>query len=212
MENIPELQFTQKKVDSFNFSEKRLWATLCFRLGMLLTQSGLTSLHKRGSPLMEKLLKCFNQEKRHPDTTTAPQKCINLCRIAISVKVEPNPNAARLLVGIEEAKYESIERQVDDIVVINNNISSTLRGLLTMMDPHGRNRFFIVLSSPDDYLSSTPLESAYYWSLSCNSALNGYLQFMGDTGEYTIKCNKLLPGRLFWKSDERKSDESDELI
>ncbi len=85
-------------LDSFDVVEQRLWATLCFRLGVLLTEYGLTSLHQRGNHLTEELLKRFNQEKGHADTKTALVNCIDLCKVAITDK-QVNPNAARLLVG-----------------------------------------------------------------------------------------------------------------
>ena len=87
----------------------------------------------------------------------------------------PNPNTARLMVGIEEEEFESIERQVNDIVVIDNRITSSLRTLLDANDPNfpvysAGQTLFLNLLQETDFLSSTPLEAAYCWSLSCISS------------------------------------------
>ena len=42
--------------------ERRMWATLVFRLGMKLTQLGLTGLHARSDVKVKQLLKDFDEK------------------------------------------------------------------------------------------------------------------------------------------------------
>ena len=210
MKNFPELEFPQEKLDSFNADEKRLWSTLCFRLGMWLTVNGISQLHQRGKcsiPSDEhmQLLKQFNQEKGHTNKTKALKNCIDLCRIKVGTYLDNNPNAIRLLMGFLDSEYDNIVRQVDDVVVIpGERISSGLRKLLTMTDPNfpvydsGHNLFTRQLTSVDhDLLAHTPLQAAYYWTVSCESSLNGKIQFIEGANAFFIKCKQLKAGRLF---------------
>ena len=139
------------------------------------------------------------------------QALINCTQVCKFPKYErPNPNAARLLVGIADVDSDTIERQVYNVVVVGNIISCSLPELIGMCDPnvtvhyHGRNRFVKTLLSPD-YLSGTPLEAAYSWTLSCASALKNGLDF--NNTRFAIKCNALRPGRLF--SDTETSNHND---
>lgn len=56
-------------------------------------------------------------------------------------------------------------------------------------------RLFCGCVEGSDLLSSKPLECAYFWALSCRSAVNGQVKFLRD--RFFIKCDKLVPGRLF---------------
>ena len=182
---------------------KRLWATLLLRLGIKLTENGLINLHKRVNIETMTLLKNFQSMAHIENTTEALKKCIELCAIKLP---EPfsNLNAAKMLVGVKESDMESIERQVSDIVLIDDRVSCSLNCLLTMSDPMyyaynaGRIRLFQVLMR-DDYLSQTPLEAAYSWSICCTSAVVGQLEFLNKS--FKIKCENLLPGRLFPQDD-----------
>ena len=198
---VEELRFPHSH-DSFNREQKRLWVTLCFRLGMKLTEIGLLLLHKRGDENTNNLLQEFEERASHADATEALKKCIQLCTICDVKATEENKNAARLLLGIPEKNIEPIERQVSNIFIVDGSVSCSLMHLLTMEDPEykvysvGRRRFMHMLTA-QDYLSHTPLESAYNWSLSCLSAVKESLTFLNDSTEYMIKCKRLLPGRLF---------------
>ncbi len=82
MQEIEELQFPHSQ-DSFNGEQKQLWATLRFRLGMKLTECGLTNFHKHGNVNADQLLQKFKSEASHTDTTEALEKCIQLCTIQV---------------------------------------------------------------------------------------------------------------------------------
>ena len=79
-------------------------------------------------------------------------------------------------------------------------LTTSLETLLSMRDPNfevyneGRIKFKSMLSQ-DDFLSSTPLEAAYTWTLSTTSAIEGVLAF--HECEFTITCNELDSARLF---------------
>ncbi len=47
------------------------------------------------------LLQKFKSEASHTDTTEALEKCIQLCTIQVGRRTT-NPNAAKLLLGVEE--------------------------------------------------------------------------------------------------------------
>merc|ERR1711974_239328 len=53
-------------------------------------------------------------------------------------------------------------------------------------------------------LSSTPLEVAYAWTLSCSFALYNGLKLGSKL--YQFHCRKLLPGRIFEKTDKSNYD------
>jgi len=79
-------------------------------------------------------------------------------------------------------------------------LSTSLSNLLSWTDPkisvfNEGNALFSLMLTDEDYLSATPLEAAYIWSLSSKSALGGGLKF--PHSYFTIKCKKLLSARLF---------------
>ena len=204
MQEIGELRFPHSQ-DNFNRNQKRLWATLCFRLGMKLTECALISFHSRADVEVEQLLQNFKEAAGHTDTMEALKKCIELCTIRMAYDPEEDSNAIKLLLGVEEKNVKYLERQIQDLVVLESkNVTSSLQRLLNIYDPNykvyskGRDRFATMLMS-DDYLSKTPLEAAYYWSLSCRSAVRGQLVLRMKNGfkAFEIKCKDLVPGRLF---------------
>lgn len=76
--------------------------TVTAKVGLTSSRQSLASILHTNS---------FNQEKGHTDTKTALVNCIDLCKVAITDEPveEVNPNTARLLVGIKEEKYDTIE-------------------------------------------------------------------------------------------------------
>ena len=208
MQEIDELRFPHSQ-DNFNRNQKRLWATLCFRLGLKLQECGLISLHSRANIKAERLLQNFKEAAGHPDTMEALKKCIELCTIRMEHEPKEDPNAIKLLLGVEDAEVEDIERQIrDPIVLESEKMTSSLQCLLNMSDPNyevyskGCDHFATMLLS-DDYLSNTPLEAAYHWSLSCRSAVTGQLglRMKNRYKVFKIKCKDLVPGRLFPQHD-----------
>jgi hypothetical protein len=205
MKEIPELNYPQ---DEFNREERRKWATLVFRLGMKLTQLGLTGLHKRSDPRVKQLLKDFNEKKR---TKFALENCNALCKVALDRNINVNTNASKLLVGLPEKGLEDFERQVNHLVLVGSYFTSSLNELLTMSDPNvpvysdGLIRFRRVLKG-DDCLSDTPLEAAYTWVLSSCSALTGNLTFAHKA--FKFSANHSLASRIFPGTDNTEYDKT----
>ena len=208
MQEIGELRFPHSQ-DNFNRNQKQLWATLCFRLGMKLQECGLISLHSRANIKAERLLQNFKEAAGHPDTTKALKKCIELCSIKIK-NPKKDPNAIKLLLGVEDKEVEKLERQVEDLLCLENeHLTSSLEHLLNVLDSNyeiydkGRIHFANVLRL-NDYLSNTPLEAMYCWSLSCRSAVSRELVFTTENAghkAFQIECKDLVPGRLFPQHD-----------
>ena len=199
IEHVPELKFP-KGPDSLDNADRRVLATLRFRLGITIQYVyGLGCLHSKRDDFRRELLVPFNQKKQHSDRKQALINCTHLCKYP-KIRDRKSPNAARLLVGIADEDFDAIERQVYDVTIVCNNITCRLPELIGMTDPNvavhhdGMTRFVQTLMSPD-YLSSIPLEAAYSWTLSCASALQGVLRF--NRIPFRIECKALLPGRLF---------------
>lgn len=209
MNKFEELQFPAEKVETFDWAQKRIWATVRFRLGMLLQYTyGLTSLHKPQGDFTTKLLEPFKQAKENKSTVEALTNCANICKFPeVLGSSRQNPNAVNILLGIMDNDH--IERQVSNIVVVNNLVTSSLVELLSIHDINmpvyceGQGLFMNMLYETD-YLSNGPLESSYCWALSCSSALRGRLRF--GTGVYRINCKKLLPRRLFHGTTSNECD------
>ena len=80
IEHIPELQF--EKLDGLEKKNRRLFATLYFRLGMVLQYKyGLRVLHCHSNTFKVELLEPFNKFKRNCDMKKALMDCaeISLC-------------------------------------------------------------------------------------------------------------------------------------
>lgn len=95
------LPFSQ---DSLDANQKRMWATLCFRLGVTLTESGLMNLH-RPNKFAKELFKKFGSAANDTDITEALKKCNVLCEFKPCPKID-NPNAAKLLLGVPEMNID----------------------------------------------------------------------------------------------------------
>ena len=52
-----------------------------------------------------------------------------------------------------------------------------------------------IISKQLDFLSNSPLEVAYRWTLACSSVINEDLTFSNQT--FKIKCEKVKVGRIF---------------
>jgi hypothetical protein len=140
---------------------------------------GITSvLHRRHDrEESARFLSAFRSAAALNDEEKALVACLRLCEYIQTKASVTNPNAAALLVGISEEEYGSYRQISGPIVVSGNLLSTSLTYLLLLMDPNisvfnEGNVFFSVLRAKD-YLSATPLEAAYIWSLSSKSALQG---------------------------------------
>lgn len=198
----------------------RKLATLKLRLSAKIRQLGITSvLHRRNDcPETETFLAAFFQQSSSATTSSssssdnddeevemeaALEACTQLCQFDCAVAVKKvDDNAALLLMGIADSEREFYRQlpQQELLLVSGGLLTTSLECLLARSDPNvvvynsGRSIFSNVLMA-EDYLSSTPLEAAYIWTLSTKSALEGSLQFYKSC--FTIKCDELVRARLF---------------
>ena len=211
MKAIPELYFPHPPGD-FDRRLGRMWATLVLRLAIKLRECGLINLHtsEKNEDLTE-LLQNFKRGASLKKAEDALKSCLQACKISINYERDPDPNAVELLLGMTEDKLQTLHRQVPRLAYMAKTVTASLEYLLTTDDPEydvysqGQERFRALLSK-DDYLSQAPLEAAYHWSLSCTSAMHGNLELRDDLGVFVIKCEQLLPGRLFEGQDNTMYD------
>jgi hypothetical protein len=190
MGTVPELRITIPSKASRSFHRKL--ATLKLRLSMKIRRLGTTSvLHVRHDcPETESFLAAFQSaalliDKEGEDALEA---CMKLCKFKKSIDLGADSNnAAALLLGIPESeRFNDKYRQMVDLQVVGNDLLSTsLDKLLVNCDPNVKvfnagQRIFISMLAWDDYLSSTPLEAAYIWTLSTRSAIVGRLHIYED--------------------------------
>ena len=211
MEKFEELRLPEKlKEDTLKTTNRRILATLRFRLGMLFQfKYGLTVLHQHSPELEKEILEPFKKAKICKDTTEALIKCCNVCKFEYSFKSRRvDQNAAKFLVGVEDEDIDKVHRQVQGIVVAQKDtLSYSILNLMNSSDPtvpvysQGCILFAESVSNPD-YLSNTPLEAAYSWVLSCKSYMSKDI-ILGAT-QFRIHCDNLLPKRIFPGSDDSK--------
>ena len=200
MDAVPELRITIPSNATRSFYRKL--ATLKLRLSMTIRRLGITSvLHVRHDrPKTETFLAAFQAAAALEKD--ALEACMKLCQFQTSINFVADPNAAALLLGIPETeRFNDMYRQLPDLQLVSYGLFTTsLVSLLARRDPNievynkGLIKFRSMLVS-DDYLSSTPLEAAYIWTLATRSAVVGLLEFYECL--FTIQCNKLEPARLF---------------
>jgi len=203
---VPELTID---ASDFGYTARRLLASLKCRLGFKLTELCFYSvLHCRGSnDDAEQFLRDFAEAKAgiQHDTISALQECNKVSKYNLESRVTKtsNDDAVAVLLGIDDAALADPGMiQISDTFSLTEGlITFNISKLLNIFDPNiqvydtGRNLFQSSLEAPDLF-SGTPLEAAYYWTLSCRSALNKKLFFtVNDT--FSIHCKYLKPGRLF---------------
>jgi len=189
--------------------QKRKYATIMFRLGCkMLTEFHIMNImHCRGtSEAAEKFLMDF-QDAGQKDVKASLRDRYELCALSIEDFDDPTENvlAPELLLGIREVEIDDLNAAVPNIILIHRNrISSSLQTLFTMSSSEcpvyeaGQELLYSVLSSTTaDYLSNTPLEAAFAWTLSVRSSVYGKIQFFSDTPVFKMRCKDLLPGRIF---------------
>jgi hypothetical protein len=205
MRSVPELCFDRV--------QRRLWATLRFRLAMKLKLLGLASLHRRETyPKTERFLEAFKISATLRDTTKALKACTQLCRSELDGGSESEPslpemdkNATKLLLGVKETTEVDWHRQVADLVIMGGIVTASLERLLTIKDPDVRvynmaRALFLNVIASGGLLSQTPLEAAFAWTLSCRAAVDGKLQFSRHA-TFPIRCGHVLSRRFFPKVD-----------
>eukprot|EP01036_Dinobryon_divergens_P002283 gene2283-3011_t len=182
---------------------------------MNIRRLGITSvLHVRHDcPQTETFLAAFQAAAAlvGEEEEGALEACMKLCQFLCEEDAYTHPNAAALLLGIPETKrFNDMYRQLSDLQVVGRGLLTTsFETLLARWDPNievyneGLTKFRSMLVS-DDYLSSTPLETAYIWTLATISAIKGVLTFHGCV--FTITCNELKPARLFPGDDSSICD------
>ena len=133
--------------------------------------------------------------------------CSKLCNIELEEE-EICTMATDLLLGIEEESYENLtkKRLTDITLLMSNNIwTATLPCLLTLIEQNNeleaayngpKDTMSVLMAEVSyDYLSHTPLEVAYRWTLACSSAKTSKLEF-GDW-TFKVKCKGVEAGRIF---------------
>jgi hypothetical protein len=218
------------RIDLLNLSdyELRLVATLKVRLGLFsVGQKCISLLHRRiVTSKREQFRIDFYSAFIHYDREKALRECSVLCQVEFPAIEGVDPDAARLLLGVSDGNDSQMkkDRQIQDISVLpNGKFSLSLMGLLAIIDPNialysgGRELFMKSLVLPrnePDYFSSGPLEAAYVWTLSCQSALNGEIKFKKSTNSnsdailFKIKCQGLVASRLFQGTNKKSYEGS----
>ena len=211
MEKVPELKFTPESLESMNQTQRALLASLKFRLGMKITHGGLLPGVLGSSEQMEKFLDNFKLKRDNfqnkateEDRTEALRECVTACILTVTTSTTKSDNAARLLCGVPDTEIQSTGlRQAKDLVALSfSEVSASLACLLSLSDANisvfeqGRilMRQVRTSSGPNLFVDS-PLERAYLWSLSCEAALTGQLEFGNWT--FVFKPKKLRPERIF---------------
>ena len=223
-------------VTAFDRKEKRLWATLKFRLAAKLTRMRLLRVH-RNATIFNDFCEDFRAAAAGATALSvtnpvekALRRCVELSAWGLFGLMKDDPYAVKLLLGVEDIAEKDTEEarfaeQIAEVVVVKtapenpNILTSSLQRLLTIKQETnsstpdqlskvykaGRNRLRKELGSKrsPDYLSSTPLEASYAWTLACRSAVDGDIEFL-DTLAFDIKCERLEPGRFFKGQDDTK--------
>ena len=202
MEVVAELRIKRPYNPSRSYC--RRLATLQLRLHTKIRQLGITSvLHRRNDCIKtETFLSAFQAAAADATIDQVPETCMQLCEFDSFEQLETDPNAAKLLLCIPESKRESEEyRQLPNLLLVTGGLLTTsIDSLLARTDPNvmvyniGKLHFRSMLAR-EDYLSSTPLEAAYIWTLSTQAAVAGSLEFLYTAFE--INCRELLRARLF---------------
>jgi hypothetical protein len=207
---IPELNMIKTWCDSvLESNERRLLITLMFRLYVKIRRRLGFHLHRRNKDAaVQKFLVDFQTAANNQTTRENRLKaCINLCPVDIPVDTTDDLFATELFLGVEDDDKSKLSQQISDVVVLpNKRLTCSLNRLLTVDDPKIRvfrdgRRLFVIKIRDDiqgaDYLSSGPLEAAYYWSISSRAAK--FERILFHKSEFLIRCKHLKPGRLFPK-------------
>lgn len=167
MQDIPELRFPSGQ---WKKPQRRLLASLRFRLGLKITALGPQWLHLRGrNQDMERFLNAFNMSaqpaKDNPQNNRgvvrALVECSALCNVEFTAE-RAAPGAAELLVGREDIDFSgaddgSFQAGNFQVVVLDNGrVSASLESLLASFDPgcpvynEGQSLFTDVLERNDE--------------------------------------------------------------
>ena len=198
--------FDKKNLDRV---EKRLFATLKFKLAMKLSELGFANLHYNAYEY-KKLCKDFNSIiiGTKQDLKEKLIACSELCNIELQ-KFKSSKYATELLLGITEETYEEIltkKRLVNRNLLVCNDIwTASLKSLLTLTEANKKLQFVhggprssmlsLMENEPCDYLSNTPLEVAYRWTLACKGAKENLLKF--DSWTFAFEPTQVKEGRIF---------------
>ncbi|KAJ1437706.1 hypothetical protein B484DRAFT_428226 [Ochromonadaceae sp. CCMP2298] len=220
MRDVPELHFSHPP-DLSDFVEKRLWATLLFRL-MIKVQKEveLGGLHRRSAGA-DSFLRGFQTKANGFSIVdkNARRKalgdCIEFVTLSENIEVSDvhSANACQLLLGVADVDTKAWKRQESELVVLpNRRLSVSLQRLLKIYDekvPVYRKgaEFFHdkAFCATGDFLSSTPLEAAYVWTLAVHLAKFKSIKFLFDSFDVEklvkIKSGRLFPGNQVDKPD-----------
>ena len=166
MRDVPELCFPSGQ---WRVEQRRLLASLRFRLGLKLTALGPQWLHLRGrNQDMERFLNAFNMSaqpakdrpRNNRGVVRALVECSALCKTSAQVE-RAAPGAAELLMGREDIDFSGADDgffqagNFQAVVLDNGRVSASLESLLGSYDPdcqvynRGRDLFTAVLERND---------------------------------------------------------------
>ena len=96
------------------------------------------SFHTRSKEFTS-FLQQFASKASNKKTLEALTECIRLCRTSMRIRGRRKLDvmkSIKLQIGVRENDIESIERQVFNIVVVGDMLTSSLEQLLCICDPH----------------------------------------------------------------------------
>lgn len=212
MQAFPELEGLQRRVNATHLDreEKRLWASLRFRLALRLRSMPLATVQVGGAAFKDFLSK-FKAEAARSNLKEELKGCCRLCTVALN-RIYPNHNAAKLLMGVLDIEHEEFHRQVSNLVVYKGWVTCDFKSLLEISDPTvpvydcGRDLMRNILRSnvESDLTANSPLEAAYFWALSTMAQYGEALSF--GIQSHAFKCLSLEPGRIFPKDDPKTTN------
>ena len=220
MKDVTELQLAVPVVDA---EERRMYATMLFRLAMKVQVDGLKgALHYRKLypvPFLKEFREkadAFASAVGKGQRLEALRGCLRVCATSRAIKVGyvHSSNACELLLGIPDEDMEKLETQESDLVVLpNKKVSASLLRLLDLYDRKtpiyalGAHHFYEKAFGIADssLVASAPLEAAYAWTIGVYLGRLRRIKFAGVTFSVDdVVC--ITGGRLFPTSDIKKPE------
>eukprot|EP00538_Stauroneis_constricta_P006227 CAMPEP_0119561892 /NCGR_PEP_ID=MMETSP1352-20130426/18955_1 /TAXON_ID=265584 /ORGANISM="Stauroneis constricta, Strain CCMP1120" /LENGTH=756 /DNA_ID=CAMNT_0007610201 /DNA_START=232 /DNA_END=2502 /DNA_ORIENTATION=- len=129
---------------------------------------------------------------------------------------EHNEFALKLMNGVTEAKFRAEQfgntSVTCGLTILKTKVVASWHDLLTLRYDslpafEIASRRFAEQLTVDDYLSGSPLEEAYGWSLLCRSAVQQQFDFRADGFSFNFKAEDYQIGRLFRASAANNGEE-----
>jgi hypothetical protein len=221
MEKVEELNIDKRMVENEDEDMQRLFASVKVALGFKIHYLGPNYvLHHRNivntvktflQQFSESAKVCNSKKSTKVERIKALKKCKQLCNIKFSSTIKNDENAAKLLLGAEDADPWITEQKLSDVIVLpplekyTGMLTASIRKLISISEPEpehpyniGRQLFYNSFRNSDMFAGG-PLETSYYWALSVGAAMKKKISFIQESYKATFKidCRALMPGRLF---------------